>query len=83
MFYGRSERILKTSLMALRVLKGQLMLIKIDRLEAINPGRMMSDLLADFDADSTSDGFRESAAHRSADLAGEIYPLPISGPLCW
>jgi hypothetical protein len=83
MFYGRSERILKTSLIALRVLKGQPMLIKIDRIQAISPGHMMSDLLADFDADTTSDGFRESAAYRSADLDGEIYPLPISGPLCW
>jgi hypothetical protein len=79
MFYGRSHRIVETGLVAPRVEKGQPMFIKIDRIQPINPGRMMSEILADFEAD----GLHDSVAFDSADTTGESYPFPTSGPICW
>jgi hypothetical protein len=83
MFYGRSHRIVKTSLIALRAPKGQPMFTKIPRIQVINPGRKIAELPSHVDVDSTADGFHESVAFDSAGAARETCPFPISGPVCW
>lgn len=83
MFYDRSDRIVKTSLTALRARKGRPMFTKIHRIHVINPGREIAELPSHLDADSTAHGFREAVAFDSADAVAESYPFPISGPICW
>jgi hypothetical protein len=82
MFYGRSDRIVKTSLIALCAPKGQPMFTEIHRIEVINPGRKIADIPSHFDG-NTADAYFESASHTSADAALETYSFPISGPICW
>jgi len=79
MFSGRTDRIVKTSLIALCAPRGQSMFTKIHRIQVIDPGRKIAEISSHLAADS----LHESVGFDSAEAVGENYPFPISGPICW